>query len=53
MSLNDAVKAVKLKARAKYVETVDVCVQLGIDPKRSDQAVREFVNIYLVLVCEG
>ena len=41
MALGDAVKAVKLKARAKYPETVDICVHLGIDPKRSDQAVRD------------
>ena len=41
LALADAVKAVKLKARVtKTVESVDICVALGIDPKRSDQAAR-------------
>lgn len=35
----EALKAIKQNARKGFNETVDICVQLGIDPKRSDQAV--------------
>ncbi|CAI5469668.1 unnamed protein product [Closterium sp. Yama58-4] len=40
LSLADAIKRVKEGARAKFDETVEVHVRLGIDPKRSDQMVR-------------
>lgn len=36
----DAITLVKETAGAKFDESVDVAVQLGIDPKKSDQAVR-------------
>ena len=36
----DALKLVKDCATAKFDESVDVSVQLGIDAKKSDQAVR-------------
>lgn len=36
----DALSLVKETAGAKFDESVDVAVQLGIDPKKSDQAVR-------------
>lgn len=35
-----ALAAVKESACAKFVETVEVCVNLGIDPRKSDQVVR-------------
>lgn len=35
----EALKAIKQNSRKGFNETVDICVQLGIDPKRSDQAV--------------
>lgn len=38
--INDAVELVKALANAKFDESVDVAVQLGIDPRKSDQAVR-------------
>ena len=38
--LEDAVKLVKTNATAKFDESIDVAVQLGIDPKKSDQVVR-------------
>ena len=39
-SLNEAIELVKALANAKFDESVDVAVQLGIDPRKSDQAVR-------------
>lgn len=38
--LAEAVALVKKSATAKFDETVDVSVRLGIDPKKQDQAVR-------------
>ena len=39
-SLKDAVKIVKENATAKFDETIDVAVNLGVDPKYADQMVR-------------
>lgn len=39
-TLNEAVKLVKEFATAKFRESIDVAVNLGIDSKKSDQAVR-------------
>ena len=39
-SLDDALKILKDNAKAKFVESVDVAVRLGIDAKKSDQGVR-------------
>ncbi len=36
----DAMQLVKDNARAKFVESIDVAVNLGIDPRKSDQVVR-------------
>ncbi len=44
-SLEDAVKAVKRTSNAKFDETVDVAIQLGIDPRKSDQMVRGTVQL--------
>lgn len=38
--LKDAVKIVKENATAKFDETIDVAVNLGVDPKYADQMVR-------------
>lgn len=38
--LADALTLVKETASAKFDESVDVAIQLGIDPRKSDQAVR-------------
>jgi large subunit ribosomal protein L1 len=38
--LNDAVKLVKEKATAKFDETVEVALNLGVDPRHADQMVR-------------
>jgi large subunit ribosomal protein L1 len=37
---DEALKLVKELAHAKFVESVDVAINLGIDPKKSDQVVR-------------
>ena len=39
-SINEALELVKALANAKFDESVDVAIQLGIDPRKSDQAVR-------------
>jgi len=39
-SLEEAIEMVKQHAHAKFDETVDIAVNLGIDPKKSDQMVR-------------
>jgi large subunit ribosomal protein L1 len=41
--LNEAVKLVKSAAKTKFDETVDIAINLGIDPKQSDQLVRGMV----------
>ena len=38
--LGDALSHVKESAKAKFEESIDVAVQLGVDPKKSDQVVR-------------
>ncbi len=38
--LSEAVKLVKDSARAKFDETVEIAVALGVDPRQSDQIVR-------------
>jgi large subunit ribosomal protein L1 len=38
--LPDAVKLVKTRATAKFDETVDIAMSLGVDPKHADQMVR-------------
>jgi large subunit ribosomal protein L1 len=39
-SIADAFKLVKETATAKFNETVDVAINLGVDPKHADQAIR-------------
>jgi large subunit ribosomal protein L1 len=41
----DAVRIVKGNARAKFDETIEIAVNLGIDPKQADQNVRGVVNL--------
>jgi large subunit ribosomal protein L1 len=43
--LNDAVKMVKDRARAKFDETVEVAMNLGVDPRHADQMVRGVCNL--------
>ncbi len=41
----EAVVRVKEAASAKFVESVDIAVRLGVDPKKADQAVRGTVSL--------
>ena len=41
----DAVERVKAAAYAKFDESVDVAVRLGVDPKHADQVVRGTVSL--------
>ncbi len=38
--LEEAVKVIKSKAKAKFDETVEISMNLGVDPKHADQMVR-------------
>ncbi len=44
-SLDEAIKMIKVGATAKFDETVDIAVKLGVDPKQSDQMVRGAVSL--------
>ncbi|MBR1399533.1 MAG: 50S ribosomal protein L1 [Alphaproteobacteria bacterium] len=39
-SLKDAIKVVKENATAKFDETIDLAINLGVDPKHADQMIR-------------
>jgi large subunit ribosomal protein L1 len=43
--LGDAVKLVKERANARFDETVEIAMNLGVDPKHADQMVRGVVNL--------
>jgi large subunit ribosomal protein L1 len=43
--LSDAVKMVKDRAKAKFDETIEVAMNLGVDPRHADQMVRGVVNL--------
>ena len=43
--LTDAVKLVKGNAVAKFDETIEIAMNLGIDPRHADQMVRGVVNL--------
>src|SRR5438309_12040908 len=43
--LAEAVKMVKERAKAKFDETVEVAINLGVDPRHADQMVRGVVNL--------
>lgn len=44
-SLADAVKLVKENAKAKFDETVEIAMNLGVDPRHADQMVRGVVAL--------
>ena len=44
-SLDEAVKIVKANAKAKFDETIEVAMNLGIDPRHADQAVRGMIAL--------
>ena len=43
--LDDAVKMVKERAKAKFDETIEIAMNLGVDPRHADQMVRGVVNL--------
>ena len=43
--LDEAVKMVKERAKAKFDETIEVAMNLGVDPRHADQMVRGIVNL--------
>jgi large subunit ribosomal protein L1 len=43
--VTDAVSLVKERASAKFDETVEIAMNLGVDPKHADQMVRGVVNL--------
>ena len=45
MSLDEAVVLVKANAKAKFDETVEVALNLGVDPRHADQMVRGVVQL--------
>ena len=44
-TVDDAIGIVKETATAKFNESVDIAVRLGVDPKKADQAVRGTVAL--------
>jgi len=43
--LGEAVKMIKGRAKAKFDETIEVAMNLGVDPRHADQMVRGVVNL--------
>jgi large subunit ribosomal protein L1 len=60
-SISEGVSLVKETATAKYTESVDIAVRLGVDPRHADQVVRGVVSlphglgkeVRLVAVCKA
>src|ERR1700761_7572 len=44
-SVDDAVKLVKTNAKAKFDESIEISVNLGVDPRHADQQVRGVVSL--------
>ena len=45
LSVEDAVKLIKGAASAKFDETLEIAMNLGVDPRHADQMVRGVVNL--------
>ena len=45
MAFNDAIAAVKTNATAKFDASIEIAVNLGVDPRHADQQVRGVVNL--------
>ncbi len=45
LPLDEAIRTVKSNATAKFDETVEISVNLGVDPRHADQQVRGVVNL--------
>jgi large subunit ribosomal protein L1 len=44
-AIDEAIKVVKERAKAKFDETVEIAMNLGVDPKHADQMVRGVCNL--------
>jgi large subunit ribosomal protein L1 len=44
-TVDEAVKIIKSRAKAKFDETVEIAMNLGVDPKHADQMVRGVCNL--------
>ena len=44
-AVDEAVKAIKTRAKAKFDETIEIAMNLGVDPKHADQMVRGVCNL--------
>ncbi|MCJ9754867.1 50S ribosomal protein L1, partial [Neorhizobium sp. BETTINA12A] len=45
VALTEAISMVKVRATAKFDETVEISMNLGVDPRHADQMVRGVVNL--------
>ncbi|MFN3834213.1 MAG: 50S ribosomal protein L1, partial [Allorhizobium sp.] len=45
VALSDAISMVKERAVAKFDETIEIAMNLGVDPRHADQMVRGVVNL--------
>ncbi len=45
LAASEAVAAVKANAKAKFDESIEISVNLGVDPRHADQQVRGVVNL--------
>ena len=45
LSFEEAIKLVKDNAKAKFDESIEIAVNLGVDPRHADQQVRGVVNL--------
>jgi large subunit ribosomal protein L1 len=45
LSVEDAVKAIKERATAKFDETLELAMNLNVDPRKADQAVRGMIDL--------
>jgi large subunit ribosomal protein L1 len=43
--ITEAIKLLKERAKAKFDETIEIAMNLGVDPKHADQMVRGVVNL--------
>src|ERR1700680_2305869 len=43
--LAEAIKLVKERAKSKFDETIEIAMNLGVDPRHADQMVRGVVNL--------
>ncbi len=44
-AIDEAVKLVKARAKAKFDETIEIAMNLGVDPKHADQMIRGVCNL--------